>query len=202
VLVADWGALVRWTERVGSERNERTIIKTAPVEVGPFLRTLIWDETPTVFVSATLSVGGDFAYFTERVGISDYLHLDVGTPFDYPEQALLYVPANIPEPGGRTKADWDAIAPELIGELVRTSGGGALVLFTSRTALNRTYDLLADALPFPVRSSPAWTSPATTSGWSSWTSCPSRCLPSRSWRLAARPLRPGAATHSETSRSR
>jgi ATP-dependent DNA helicase DinG len=151
VLVADWGALVRWTESVGSERNERTIIKTAPVEVGPFLRTLIWDETPTVFVSATLSVGGDFAYFTERVGISDYLHLDVGTPFDYPEQALLYVPANIPEPGGRTKADWDAIAPELIGELIRTSGGGALVLFTSRTALNRTYDLLADALPFPVR---------------------------------------------------
>ena len=151
VLVAPWTTLVRWTETVSNGRTERTIIKTAPVHVGEILNDLIWATRPTVFVSATLSVDGGFDHFASRVGITDYLSLNVGTPFDYDKQALLYVPSDLPTPSGRTKADWDALVPGVIERLVCQSGGGALVLFTSRTALNRAFDELAARLPFPVR---------------------------------------------------
>ena len=51
-----------------------------------------------ILVSATLSVGHKFDYIATRLGIDSYDGLDVGTPFDYPVQSRLYIPAHLPAP--------------------------------------------------------------------------------------------------------
>jgi ATP-dependent DNA helicase DinG len=153
VLVADWQQSVRWVTTEGEGRYERKVLHTAPVEVGELLASLLWDDHPTTLVSATLAMEANFDYFGSRVGVdaATALTLDVGTPFDYPTQALTFVPDDLPEPSNQTRAEWEAESILLIDKLVRASSGGALVLFTSRQRVEKAYELLASRLPFPVR---------------------------------------------------
>lgn len=73
--------------------------------------------------------------------------LDLDSPFDYRRQALLYLPAGLPEPGQR---HWlDAMAAEL-GRLVALSGGRALLLFTSHRVLNHVAQVLPRHADYPL----------------------------------------------------
>ena len=79
----------------------------APVDVSGPLRELLWDDGPTaVLVSATLAVNDSFAFPRRRLGIDRASELSVGSPYDYREQALLYLPRSMPDPRspGRTRA--------------------------------------------------------------------------------------------------
>src|SRR6187402_2874923 len=83
--------------------------------------------------SAMLSVAGDFSHYLQRLGLqdrSDTLRLD--SPFDYPRQALLYVPTGLPDPADSAYSE--AVVRCAAG-LVEMSGGGAFLLFTSHRAL-------------------------------------------------------------------
>ena len=86
-----------------------------------------------VFTSATLAVGGDFSHFKARLGIEQSNELQVDSPFDYRNNALLYHPSNLPEPSAPTYTEQllNACLPVL-----QASGGRAFVLFTSYRALN------------------------------------------------------------------
>jgi len=86
-----------------------------------------------VFTSATLAVGGDFSHFKARLGIEHSNELQVDSPFDYRNNALLYHPSDLPEPAAAnyTEQLLNACLPVL-----RASGGRAFVLFTSYRALN------------------------------------------------------------------
>ena len=94
-----------------------------------------------VFTSATLSVGEDFAHFTSRLGLADAETLAIPSPFDFETQALLYLPAQLPDPASQahTGAVVDVAVP-----LIEASAGGAFVLFTSHRALQRAAQLLRD----------------------------------------------------------
>jgi ATP-dependent DNA helicase DinG len=94
-----------------------------------------------VFTSATLSVGEDFAHFTSRLGLSDAETLAIPSPFDFETQALLYLPAQLPDPASaaHTGAVVDVAVP-----LIEASAGGAFVLFTSHRALQRAAQLLRE----------------------------------------------------------
>jgi ATP-dependent DNA helicase DinG len=94
-----------------------------------------------VFTSATLSVGEDFAHFTSRLGLNDAETLAIPSPFDFESQALLYLPAQLPDPAAptHTNAVVDVAVP-----LIEASAGGAFVLFTSHRALQRAAQLLRD----------------------------------------------------------
>jgi ATP-dependent DNA helicase DinG len=94
-----------------------------------------------VFTSATLSVGEDFAHFTSRLGLADAETLAIPSPFDFETQALLYLPAQLPDPASaaHTGAVIDVSVP-----LIEASAGGAFVLFTSHRALQRAAQLLRD----------------------------------------------------------
>ncbi|MET7363296.1 ATP-dependent DNA helicase [Streptomyces sp. NPDC005562] len=152
VLGAEPEKTVRWAEVYGDRGRgtARWMIKTAPIEVGPYLREELWSEIPAVLMSATLSTGtgaSRFGYITRALGLEGATTLDVGTPFDYANQALVYVPApSVPNPGKATRDAWATWVPEATLELVRTFGGGAMLLFTSRKAMNNTYGLIADRL--------------------------------------------------------
>src|SRR4029077_19563357 len=94
-----------------------------------------------VFTSATLSVSEDFAHFTSRLGLADAETLAIASPFDFETQALLYLPAQLPDPSApaHTAAVVDVAVP-----LIEASAGGAFVLFTSHRALQRAAQLMRD----------------------------------------------------------
>jgi ATP-dependent DNA helicase DinG len=135
---------VRWVEQ---ERNLRTgetkrLLCSAPVEVGRFLRSALWSKVPTVLMSATLANGGKFGFMAATMGLEDPETYDAGSPFNYAEQAMLYVPGT-DDPSPKDKADWTAWAPQVTRRLVLKSGGDALLLFTSRSAMENSYTVLA-----------------------------------------------------------
>ncbi|HEY6516440.1 MAG TPA: ATP-dependent DNA helicase [Steroidobacteraceae bacterium] len=85
-----------------------------------------------VFTSATLSLGEDFTPFTGRLGLDDCTTLKIDSPFDYPRQSLLYLPADMPLPAS---PQFLPAVMEVALELIEASRGGAFVLFTSHRAL-------------------------------------------------------------------
>jgi ATP-dependent DNA helicase DinG len=142
---------VRWIEA----EEDKIFIRAVPVSPAPFLREAIWSQTPAVLMSATLAPGrtvlgeADFSYTIGLLGLEDFgpVTFESGTPFDYPSQAMLYVPdRDRPLPAGKTRAAWQVFAQQATEWLVRESGGGALLLFTSRSAMNQTWDALHERL--------------------------------------------------------
>lgn len=97
-----------------------------------------------VFTSATLKVGEGFSHFAEQMGIKRTKELALPSPFNYPEQSLLYVPSELPEPvGGQPGPQQfiDAILP-----LIEASPGGVFVLFTSHRMMQQVAAHLAEQI--------------------------------------------------------
>jgi len=133
------------------------VLHRAPLFVGGLLRTKLFAAKTVICTSATLTVGGSFqptARTLGLVGSSDddeevpaWRGLDVGSPFDYAQQGILYVAAHL-EPPGRDGIT-DAMLDEL-GELIEAAQGRTLGLFSSMRAAVRAADTLRDRLSFPV----------------------------------------------------
>jgi ATP-dependent DNA helicase DinG len=120
----------------------------APVDVSQLLRELLWGAGPTaVLVSATLGLDGSFAFPRARLGIDEADELAVGSPFDFREQALLYLPRSLPDP--RSPEALARIAEEVVS-LCGLSRGRALVLTTSYRALGEIATRIRGRLPYPV----------------------------------------------------
>ena len=100
-----------------------------------------------VFTSATLSVGGDFRHFAERLGLVSPQTLALDSPFDYPHQALLYHPEGMPDPN---HPDYPLAVVEAALPVLAASRGRAFLLFTSHRALQQAAGLLAGRLPYPL----------------------------------------------------
>jgi ATP-dependent DNA helicase DinG len=105
-----------------------------------------------IFTSATLAVKNDFRHFTEALGLEDAQCQSWSSPYDYPTQAMLYVPQGIPQPSdpGHTDAVVDAALP-----LIRANRGRAFVLCTSLRAVAKAAERLKSTFaeqgdPFPV----------------------------------------------------
>jgi ATP-dependent DNA helicase DinG len=123
-------------------------LKSAPLNIAPILREELWSQIPAVCTSATLGVGGDFAYFKHRVGLEDALELESPSPFDYQRQAVLYVPRYLPEPN---QPEFALHAREAIKNILHLTQGRAFVLFTSYKGMNSAYNVLLGDLPFPLK---------------------------------------------------
>ena len=105
-----------------------------------------------IFTSATLAVKNDFSHFTHALGLEDAACRSWSSPYDYPTQAMLYVPHNVPQPSdpGHTDAVVDAALP-----LIRANRGRAFVLCTSLRAVAKAAERLKQVFgeagdPFPV----------------------------------------------------
>ncbi len=100
-----------------------------------------------IFTSATLAVGDQFDHFTRRLGLEDFTTCQFGSPFDFRNNAMLYLPGQLPEPSDRryTEAMIEDVLP-----LIRENQGRVFLLFTSYRALNQAADLLEDRIDFPL----------------------------------------------------
>lgn len=136
---ADDQSIVRWVEV--SRRTFR--IHETPLNIGQELSTFFGNtEQARVFTSATLSIDGDFSHYQQLVGLASSTPVKTwDSPFDYYNQAVLYVPEGLPEPkeDGFTKAMFDEVLPVL-----QASKGRAFVLFTSFRIMQQFEERLVD----------------------------------------------------------
>jgi ATP-dependent DNA helicase DinG len=142
---------VRWMQSQSStfrgSQQQRLFLYSAPIHVGDFLRAVLWDQVPTIMVSATLATGTSFSFMEDSLGLrkGEAEVYDAGTPFNLREQALLFVPdGGKPDPSPKNRVAWRAYMQAATGHLVTASGGGALLLYTSRAEMNEAYEALAD----------------------------------------------------------
>ena len=117
---------------------------TAPLHVGETLREQLFDKKASVVLtSATLTVAGSFAPLRERLGLRDAEELLLGSPFNYPQSALVCIPRDMPEPNS---SGYTATIARTVAELARAAGGHTLALFTSHAALRAAAEQARTAL--------------------------------------------------------
>jgi ATP-dependent DNA helicase DinG len=127
---------------------EPEAVAWAPVDVSGQLRERLWDEGPTaILVSATLTTGEDARFVRSRLGLDNARELVVGSPYDFREQALLYVPRSFPDP--RVEGYTERAADE-VAALLALSEGRALVLTSSYRALGVLRDRVRGRVPYVV----------------------------------------------------
>ncbi|HET7303536.1 MAG TPA: ATP-dependent DNA helicase [Segeticoccus sp.] len=121
---------------VGKDPRRGSVLRVAPMSVAMLVRDKIFDDRTVVMTSATLELGGTFDAVAGTLGLRGedaptWHGLDVGSPFDYPQQAIAYVAQHLPAPGrdGTSDAAFDEIEA-----LVRAAGGRTLGLFSSMRA--------------------------------------------------------------------
>jgi ATP-dependent DNA helicase DinG len=131
---------VAWVD--GSRRAP--VLRLSPVDVGPSLAASLWGQVTAVLTSATIP-----ARLTDRLGLesSEVDQLDVGSPFDYRSNSVLYVARHLPD---RNKPESEAAIHEELEALINAAGGRTLALFTSRRATEGAAAALREKLTFRI----------------------------------------------------
>ncbi len=128
--------------------SEPDLLAWAPIDVGAALGELLWDEGPTsILVSATLTAGDEFGFLRQRLGLREAREVAVGSPYDFRDQALLYLPRGLPDP--RAADALDRVVEEVTA-LCRISAGRALVLTSSYRALNAVAEGIRGRIPYEI----------------------------------------------------
>ncbi len=135
---------VYWYER----RGRGFFLQATPIDVSQILAERLFDRVDTiVLTSATLAVGGTFEFVRSRLGIRSAREELLEPHFDYPNQALLYVPPSLPDPND---AEFPAAAAEEIVRLLELSQGRAFVLFTSFQQMRQIYERVKKEVRYPL----------------------------------------------------
>jgi len=135
------GETVYWMDIAGTS-NRRISLHAAPINIAQGLKMHLFDKVQSVVMtSATLCTGkaesgSGFDYIKSRLGAMEARTLTLGSPFDYANQATLYLETNLPEPSDTLR--FLPAACEKIAHYLEKTQGGAFVLFTS-------YRMLVDA---------------------------------------------------------
>ena len=116
----------------------------APLRVGETLWEQLFERRQSVVLtSATLTVAGSFGPLRERLGLRDAEELLLGSPFNYPQSALVCIPKDMPEPNS---PGFTSTVARTVTELARAADGHTLALFTSHAALRATAEMARGAL--------------------------------------------------------
>jgi ATP-dependent DNA helicase DinG len=141
------------------ERHDRfgASVRVAPLSVSGLLREKLFADRSVVLTSATLKLGGDFNGVGASLGLApegtagddlpQWKGLDVGSPFDYPKQGILYVAKHLATPG-RESSRTDML--DELAELVEAAGGRTLGLFSSMRAAQAAAEELRGRLDKPI----------------------------------------------------
>ena len=127
-----------------SADDQSLTIHAAPLHIGRELENGLYvDKECLILTSATLSTGQDFDHIRERLSLWDADELVIGSPFDYENSTLLYVPTDIPEPG---QPHYQSSVDQALAELGRATKGRTIVLFTSHSQLRSAYRAISGPL--------------------------------------------------------
>jgi ATP-dependent DNA helicase DinG len=133
-------------------RTHGSSVRIAPLSVNGLLREALFGDRAVVMTSATLELGGSFEPIAGQVGLlgagaPTWQGIDVGSPFDYQKQGILYVARHLPPPGreGASEAAIDELA-----SLIEAAGGRTLGLFSSMRAAEAAAESMRSRLDVPV----------------------------------------------------
>jgi len=149
---AQWTDDVYWFELAEFGKNIRSVeVHISPLSIAPKLQEALFSRLRTVVcTSATLDLRDDFGYWSKRVGLPlpdgrRYLTAVHPSPFDFKNRLLLLTPVDAPAFSERQPEEFVQYCTGIIRSAIISSGGGALVLFTSYGMLMRLSDeLMAD----------------------------------------------------------
>ena len=137
---------------IATDLRRGPVLRVAPLAVNGLLRERLFTERAVVLTSATLELGGSFQPIARQVGLTgddapEWTGLDVGSPFDYPKQGILYVARHLAPPGR------DGISTAMLDELaalLTAAGGRTLGLFSSQRAAEAAAEAMRERLDVPV----------------------------------------------------
>jgi len=164
LLESNASNMVYWMERRISSFSDRsassgraggfrsagrtTFLQATPIDVSELLNELVFEQIPTVILtSATLTVQGGFEHIRKRLGLSEARELVVPSHFNYGEQALLYLPPEMPDP---RDPEFPEAAARCIQRVLEITHGRAFCLFTSYAQMRVLYERLLPVLDFPI----------------------------------------------------
>ena len=129
-------------------RGRGVFLRATPIDVSARLKELLFDPArAAVLTSATLAVDGGFEYLKSRLGLEPTDEVMLASPFDYSEQAILYVPRRMPEPSSPSFVDR---AADEVARILEVSRGRAFVLFTSYANMNAVAERIASRVAYPI----------------------------------------------------
>jgi ATP-dependent DNA helicase DinG len=135
-----------------SEGADAPVLHVAAVDVGDRLAERLWGGVTAVLTSATLPPG-----LGTSLGMAEFEELDVGSPFEYERQALLYCAAHLPDP---RNARYEAAMHDELAWLIETAKGRTLALFTSWRAMHAAAAAMRARVAYPVLSQDELPKPA------------------------------------------
>jgi ATP-dependent DNA helicase DinG len=123
-------------------------LQATPIDVSELLAELLFENFPSVVLtSATLTVQGGFGHIRKRLGMRDARELVVPSHFRYGEQAVLYLPPEMPDP---REPSFQEQAAERIRRVLEITRGRAFCLFTSYQQMRDLYERLASEVGYPL----------------------------------------------------
>lgn len=127
-----------------SGSKDRPTLELAPLNVGPSLREGIWSKRTAILASATIPLA-----LPARIGLTDdeIDSIDVGSPFDYENSAVLYCAKHLPAPNDPRR---DEAVLDEIEHLINAANGRTLALFTTYRAMHQAADEMARRLEFKI----------------------------------------------------
>ncbi len=136
---------VYWLER----RGRGIFLQASPVDVSNLLKDKLFEKVDTcILTSATLSTNGSFNFIRDRLGLSSAKTntLVARSSFHYEDQAIVYLPATMPDP--RSQDFTFAAAAEIV-KLLQVTQGRAFVLCTSTSSMNALFELVSSRIGYP-----------------------------------------------------
>ena len=141
-LNQDLDGYVYWLEINEKKKFSRVVLQGVPINAAEELQEQVFSKIGrVVLTSATLTTHKSFDFIRGRIGFDAQEQSILGSPFDYPNQALLYVSADLPEPS-ETMEKYASAMAKRCGELVEISEGRTFILFTSYALMDQVYDRL------------------------------------------------------------
>ncbi len=138
-IAAEDNNLVRWVEVF----TQSVQLHATPLSVAEgFGKQLNAQPRAWIFTSATLAVKNDFSHYLAQMGLQNAQTAAWQSPFDYQQQALFYVPPDMPDPN---HSSYSACVVAAALPVLRASGGRAFVLSTSLRAMREIHALLKEA---------------------------------------------------------
>ena len=152
LLESTSGNMVYWLERRlsgGLHKQTRiTFLQATPIDVSGLLDEQLFQRFSTVVLtSATLTVQGSFEHIRGRLGLADARELVVPSHFRYRDQALLYLPPEMPDPRA---PEFQTAASRCIQRVLEITKGRAFCLFTSYSQMRDLYERLLPVLDYPI----------------------------------------------------
>jgi ATP-dependent DNA helicase DinG len=132
------------------ERSKRSLtLHASPLDISKHMRELLYERVHTVVLtSATISTNASFDYIGSRLGLrEDVLEGIYPSHFAFEVQSLLYIPQDLPPPN---EPNFGAGVAQRILDILKRTGGRALVLFTSYHNLNLVYRTVMGKIPYTI----------------------------------------------------